>query len=144
MANLRSQYRRLFEGRTSSNDRALLREEAEYLEDPIPAYFTTGDLGTVEGYPINSITLYYWGTDVNLNAYIEGLKDYYGDSLVLEYLQDAVDGLKGTPEYRDWIEEIEEMGYHSAKDIETALNRVKYTESGMNQNGEVSSEADIK
>lgn len=144
MTNLKSQYRRLFEGRTSSNDSALLREEVEYLDDPIPAYFTTGDLGTVEGYPINSITLFYWGYGVNLNAYIEGLEDYYGDSFVIEYLQSSVEDLKGTREYRDWIEEIEEMGQHSAKDIETALNRVKYTESGMNQNGEVSTEASLK
>jgi hypothetical protein len=143
MTNLRSQYRRLFEGRTSSNDSSLLREDVKFIDDPISAFFT-GDLGTVEGYPVNSINLHYFGTSVNLDAYIEGLEDHYGDDFVIEYLQGTVDGLKGTPEYRDWIEEIEEMGYHSAKDIETALDRVEYTESGMNQDGEVSTEAYLK
>ena len=67
--------------------------------------------------------------------------DYYMDDFVIEYLQDTVDRLKGKPEYRNWIKEIETMGHHSAKDIETALDKVEYTESGMNQGGDVSTEA---
>jgi len=113
--------------------------EVEYFEEPVSA-FLKGDLGTVEGLPVESITLHYWGTVVNLNAYIEGADDYYMDDSVIEQLQTIVDGLKGKPEYRNWIKEIEAMGHHSAKDIETALDGVEYTESGMNQDGDVSTE----
>ena len=114
-------------------------DEVEYFEEPVSA-FLKGDLGTVEGYPVNSITLHYWGTVVNLNANIDGLEDYYMDDWLIEYLQDKVDGMKGNPEYRNWIKEIEAMGHHSAKDIGGALDGVEYTESGMNQDGDVSTE----
>ena len=136
---LKEQYARLFKGRISSNDTKLIKEDVEYFDEPMSAFFE-GDLGTVEGLPVESITLHYWGTVVNLNAYIDGLEDYYGNDSVIEYLQDTVDGLKGKPEYRNWIKEIETMGHHSAKDIETALDGVEYTESGMNQDGDVSTE----
>ena len=136
---LKEQYARLFKGKPMSNDVKLINEEVETFDEPVSA-FLKGDLGTVEGLPVESITLHYFGTVVNLNAYVDGLEDYYGDDSVIEYLQDTVDGLKGKPEYRNWIKEIEAMGYHSAKDIETALDEVEYTESGMNEDGDVSTE----
>ena len=113
--------------------------EVETLDEPLSAIFG-GNLGTVSGLPVESISLHYFGTVVNLNAYIEGAEDYYGDDSVIEQLQDTVDRMQGKREYREWIKEIETMGYHSAKDIETALDGVEYTESGMNQDGDVSTE----
>ena len=136
---LKEQYARLFKNKPMSNDAKLLREEVEYFDEPLSA-FLKGDLGTVEGLPVESITLHYWGTVVNLNAVIDGLEDYYGNDSYIEYLQDIVDGEKGKPEYRNWIKEIETMGHHSAKDIGGALDGVEYTESGMNQDGDVSTE----
>ena len=137
---LKEQYARLFKNKPMSNDTKLIREEVENFDEPVSA-FLKGDLGTVEGLPVESITLHYSGPVVELNAHIEGLEDYYMDDFVIEYLQDTVDRLKGKPEYRNWIKEIETMGHHSAKDIETALDKVEYTESGMNQGGDVSTEA---
>ena len=117
-------------------------DEDDVLDEPVSA-FLKGDLGTIQGLPVNSITLHYFGAVVNLNANIDGLEDYYGDDSVIEYLQDTVDGMKGKPEYRNWIKEIEAMGRHSAKDIEKALDEVEYTESGMNTGGDISTEADL-
>ena len=139
---LKEQYARLFKGRPSSNDASLINEEVETFDEPVSA-FLKGDLGTVQGLPVESITLHYFGTVANLNAYVEDLEDYYEDDFVIEQLQDTVDGMKGKPEYRNWIKEIEAMGHHSAKDIETALDEVEYTESGMNEDGDISTEASL-
>jgi hypothetical protein len=136
---LKEQYAKLFKGKPMSNDGKLLREEVEYFDEPVSTWFK-GDLGTAAGLPVESITLHYWGSVVNLNAHIEGAEDYYGDDSVIEQLQDTVAGLTSKPEYRNWIKEIETMGHHSAREIGSALDAVEYTESGMNQDGDVSTE----
>lgn len=142
--NLRDQYKRLFEGKVRSNDVILLREDAQAdpSEEPVSVSLK-GNLGTVQGSPVESITLHYWGTYVMLNAHVDGLEDYYMDDSVIEYLQGMVDKMKGKPEYRNWIKEIETYEMHSGKDIEKALDKVEYTESGMNTDGDISTEANL-
>ena len=117
-------------------------EQADPSEEPVSVSLK-GNLGRVQGLPVESITLHYWGTYVMLNAHVDGLEDYYMDDSVIEYLQGMVDKMKGKPEYKNWIKEIETYEMHSGKDIEKALDKVEYTESGMNTGGDISTEADL-
>ena len=143
--NLQENYKRLFKGRASSNDAKLIKEELE-LDDPVSVTFdrpgqinAPTEMGQ-ENLPIDSITLLFWGGFINLNAFVDGAMDYYGDDDFLSQLIDMIPKLKSKPEYKKWIREIESMGGPSANEIEKGLAQVEYTESGMNESGDVSTE----
>ena len=143
--NLQEQYRRLFAGKVRSNDASLITEALE-LDDPISVTFdrpgridAPTEMGQ-ENLPIDSITLHFWGGYINLNAVVDGAMDYYGDRNFLNQLIDMIPKLKSKPDYKEWIQDIESMGGPSANEIEKGLERVEYTESGMNSDGDVSTE----
>jgi len=116
------------------------------LDDPVSVTFdrpgrinAPTEMGQ-ENLPIDSITLHFWGGYINLNAVVDGAMDYYGDDEFLSQLIEMIPKLKSKPDYKEWIQDIESMGGPSANEIEKALERVEYTESGMNSDGDVSTE----
>lgn len=116
------------------------------LDDPISVTFdrpgridAPTEMGS-ENLPIDSITLHFWGGYINLNAVVDGAMDYYGDDDFLSQLIDMIPKLESKPDYKEWIQEIESMGGPSANEIEKGLAQVEYTESGMNEDGDVSTE----
>ena len=98
MANLRSQYRRLFEGRSSSNDRALLREEIRKVmrEDDanaseLPEAWIEANKDDYEGV-IDGIVSHAWDqlSDLSFTSWAEDEGHEYPSAEEEEYLKNKI------------------------------------------------------